>query len=132
MKKLIISLIAILIIISIVIGIVYIKNSNSSNSDMQTINLSEVTRSIFYAPQYVALSEGFFEEEGLKIELTTAQGADAVMTSVLANQSDIGFAGPEASIYVYNEGKEDYTEVFAQLTKRDRFFLSKQERKYKF
>ena len=60
-----------------------------------------------------------FEEKGLKIELSTGQGADAVMTSVLANQVEIGFAGPEASIYVYNEGKEDYTEVFAQLTKKD-------------
>jgi len=106
-----------------VIGIFYIKNKQSTNNDMQTVRLSEVTRSIFYAPQYIALTQGFFEEEGLNIELTTAQGADAVMTSVLSNQSDIGFAGPEASIYVYNEGKEDYTEVFAQLTKRDGSFL---------
>ena len=59
----------------------------------------------------------------MEIELTTGQGADAVMTAVLAGQSDIGFAGPEASIYVYNEGKEDHTQVFAQLTKRDGSFL---------
>ncbi len=123
MKKLIVSLAIILIIILAVIGIFYVKNKNSVDDSIQTIRLSEVTRSIFYAPQYVALKQGFFEEEGLKIELTTAQGADAVMTSILANQSDIGFAGPEASIYVYNEGKEDYTEVFAQLTKRDGSFL---------
>lgn len=123
MKKLIISLIITLILILSVIGIFSIKNSKTNESDLQTVNLSEVTRSIFYAPQYVALSQGFFEEEGLKIDLTTAQGADAVMTSVLANQSDIGFAGPEASIYVYNEGKEDYSEVFAGLTKRDGSFL---------
>lgn len=123
MKKIIISLVTIAIIMAIVIGISYIKNLNSDKDEFQTINLSEVTRSIFYAPQYVALSQGFFEEEGLKIELTTAQGADSVMTSVLSNQSDIGFAGPEASIYVYNEGKEDYTEVFAGLTKRDGSFL---------
>lgn len=123
MKKLIISLIIILILILSIIGVFYMKNKNSSETSMKTVRLSEVTRSIFYAPQYIALSQGFFEEEGLKIELTTAQGADAVMTSVLANQSDIGFAGPEASIYVYNEGKEDYTEVFAGLTKRDGSFL---------
>jgi len=123
LKKLIISLVVILLVILTVIGISSIKNSKTSKTDLQTVNLSEVTRSIFYAPQYIALSQGFFEEEGLKIELTTAQGADAVMTSVLANQSDIGFAGPEASIYVYNEGKEDYTEVFAGLTKRDGSFL---------
>lgn len=123
MKKLIISLIVILIIIIAVTSIFFVTHKKSNTDGIQTIRLSEVTRSIFYAPQYVALSQGFFEEEGLKIELSTAQGADAVMTSVLANQSDIGFAGPEASIYVYNEGKEDYTEVFAQLTKRDGSFL---------
>jgi len=123
LKKIIIPIIAIVVVLAIVVGISLVKNSNSNNGDLKTVNLSEVTRSIFYAPQYVALSQGFFEEEGLKIELTTAQGADAVMTSVLSNQSDIGFAGPEASIYVYNEGKEDYAEVFAQLTKRDGSFL---------
>lgn len=63
------------------------------------------------------------KKHGLKIELTTGQGADKVMTAVVAGQSDIGFAGPEASIYVYNEGKEDYCQVFAQLTKKDGSFL---------
>ena len=81
--------------------------------------MSEVTRSVFYAPQYVAINNGFFEENGIKVELATSAGADAVMTSVLSNQVEIGFAGPEASIYVYNEGKEDYTQVFAQMTKKD-------------
>lgn len=87
------------------------------------VRLSEVTRSVFYAPQYVALSKGFFKEEGLEIELSTGQGADKVMTAVLSNQVDIGFSGPEAAIYVYNEGKEDYPIVFAQLTNRDGSFL---------
>ena len=94
-----------------------------NKSDYQKIRLNEVTHSVFYAPQYVALNLGFFEEEGLEIELTTGQGADKVMTSVLAGQADIGFAGPEAAIYVYNEGSEDYGVVFAQLTKRDGSFL---------
>lgn len=132
MKKLIISLIIILIAIGVVISVVNIKNHNTNENDIQTVRLSEVTRSIFYAPQYVALSKGFFENEGLSIELTTAQGADAVMTAVLANQADIGFAGPEASIYVYNEGKEDYTEVFAQLTKRDGSFLVSRDKNANF
>lgn len=123
LKKLIISLAIILVIIAILFGISCIRNGSSNKSTLQDIDLSEVTRSIFYAPQYIAISEGFFEEEGLNINLTTAQGADAVMTSVLANQSDIGFAGPEASVYVYNEGKEDHTQVFAQLTKRDGSFI---------
>ena len=109
-----------IVLIAIVVTIVVIKCQTGNNQNtLQTINVSEVTRSVFYAPQYVAINNGYFEERGLEIELSTGQGADAVMTSVLANQVEIGFAGPEASIYVYNEGKEDYTEVFAQLTKKD-------------
>ena len=89
--------------------------------------MNEVTRSVFYAPQYVAIANGFFEEEDLELELTTGQGADKVMTAVLAGQSDIGFCGPEAAIYVYNEGKEDYIEVFAQVTQKDGSFLVSKE-----
>jgi len=91
--------------------------------DKIRISLSEVTHSVFYAPQYVAINLGFFEEQGLEVELSNGQGADKVMTAVLSGQVDIGFAGPEASIYVYNEGREDYAVVFAQLTKRDGSFL---------
>ncbi len=86
--------------------------------------MNEVTRSVFYAPQYVAINNGYFKDYGIDIELMTGQGADAVMTSVLSGEAQIGFAGPEASIYVYNEGKEDYTQVFAQLTKKRWFLLS--------
>ncbi len=119
-KKGKIVLVVIIVLIAIVLAVVVIKCQKENNQNtLQTINVSEVTRSVFYAPQYVAISNGYFEEKGLEIELSTGQGADAVMTSVLANQVEIGFAGPEASIYVYNEGKEDYTEVFAQLTKKD-------------
>lgn len=123
MKKIITIAIAILLI-ALVAGIIFMQNSNQSQeSNLKQITVNEVTRSVFYAPQYVAISNGYFEEEGLEIELSTGQGADAVMTAVLAGQCDIGFAGPEASIYVYNEGKEDHTEVFAQLTKKDGSFL---------
>ena len=90
---------------------------------LKNIKVNEVTRSVFYAPQYVAINKGYFKDNGMDIELTTGQGADAVMTAVLAEQCEIGFAGPEASIYVYNEGKEDYTQVFAQMTKKDGSFL---------
>ena len=90
---------------------------------LRKVKVNEVTRSVFYAPQYVAIAKGYMEEEGIEIELTTGQGADAVMTAVLSGQSDIGFAGPEASIYVYNEGKDDYCEVFAQVTQKDGSFL---------
>ncbi|WP_165835542.1 ABC transporter substrate-binding protein [Ruminiclostridium sufflavum] len=94
-----------------------------TDDKMIKVRLSEVTHSVFYAPQYIAINKGFFEAAGLDVELQNGQGADKVMTAVLSGQCDIGFAGPEASIYVYNEGKEDYSIVFAQLTKRDGSFL---------
>ncbi len=91
------------------------------------LKVSEVTHSVFYAPQYVAINQGFFENEGIEIELLNGGGADKVMTAVLSGGVDIGFAGPEASIYVYNEGKENYCQVFAQVTKRDGSFLLSRE-----
>ena len=91
--------------------------------DATVVRLNEVTHSVFYAPQYVAMSQGFFAAEGLQVELTNGGGADKVMTAVVSGQSDIGLAGPEASIYVYNQGKADHTQIIAQLTKRDGSFL---------
>ena len=127
-KKTSTYIIAIIVLIVIIIGIFIIKNKSIDNEEqLKTIRVNEVTRSVFYAPQYVAINNGYFEENGMKIELSTGQGADAVMTAVLSGQCDIGFAGPEASIYVYNEGKEDYTQVFAQMTKRDGSFLVAKE-----
>ncbi len=124
-KKIIISVITIIVIALVVIGIISIKTNKSETAteEAKLIKVNEVTRSVFYAPQYVAINQGFFKENGIDIELSTGQGADAVMTAVLSNQCDIGFAGPEASIYVYNEGKEDYCQVFAQMTKKDGSFL---------
>ncbi len=90
---------------------------------LTTVRLNEVTHSVFYAPFYAALELGFFEEEGLDIELANGGGADKVMTAVLAGQADVGLAGPESCIYVYLEGREDYPRVFAQLTKRDGSFI---------
>ena len=97
-------------------------------TDKQKITISEVTHSVFYAPQYVAINLGFFENKGIEVELVNGGGADKVMTAVLANQVDIGFAGPESTIYVYLEGKEDYAEVFAQVTKKDGSFLVAREK----
>lgn len=123
MKKIIIGIICVVLIITGIV--VYIVKSNKGEDVAQTkkIQLNEVTRSVFYAPQYLAIANGYFSDENMEIEITTGQGADKVMTAILAGQSDIGLCGPEAAIYVYNEGKEDYVEVFAQLTKRDGSFL---------
>ena len=125
MKKIGISIISIVVIATaIFIGYNYIYTKDEGEeAKLTTLQLNEVTRSVFYAPQYAAISNGFFEEEGLALEITTGQGADKVMTAILAGQSDIGLCGPEASIYVYNEGREDYVQVFAQLTQRDGSFL---------
>lgn len=122
-KRTISYIVIILIMLVIAIGVYITQKQTNNTEELQTIKVNEVTRSVFYAPQYVAINNGYFKENGMEIELSTGQGADAVMTAVLANQCDIGFAGPEASIYVYNEGKEDYTEVFAQMTKKDGSFL---------
>lgn len=118
MKKLMVLFLVVLFGFSLVL-----TGCSSSGGELTKLRLSEVTHSIFYAPQYVALTQGFFEEEGLEIELSNGQGADKVMTAVLTDQVDIGLAGPEASVYVYNEGKEDYGVVFAQLTNGDGTFL---------
>ncbi len=123
MKKFIIIIVCIVLIIGAELIIYNNRSKEETTADLTTIQLNEVTRSVFYAPQYVAISNGFFEEEGLKLEITTGQGADKVMTALLAGQSDIGLCGPEAAIYVYNEGKEDYVEVFGQLTQKDGSFL---------
>ncbi len=128
MKKKIIISVAIVVVLVIIIGLVVTIKNKKTTDDTTKIKVSEVTRSVFYAPQYVAINNGYFKNYGMEIDLTTGQGADAVMTSVLSNEVQIGFAGPEASIYVYNEGKEDYTQVFAQLTKRDGSFLVSKEK----
>ena len=115
MKKILALLLAVLMTVPILCA--------CGARDATVVRLSEVTHSVFYAPQYVAMSQGFFEQEGLRIELTNGGGADKVMTAVVSGQSDIGLAGPEASIYVYNQGKADHPQIIAQLTKRDGSFL---------
>lgn len=100
----------------------------AEEKEKDVVSVCEVTHSIFYAPQYIAMELGFFEEEGIEIELSNGQGADKVMAAVLSDSADIGFAGPEASIYVYNEGKQDHTQVFAQMTQKDGSFLVGREK----
>ena len=94
-----------------------------ADAERVTVRLNEVTHSVFYAPQYVAMELGFFADEGLDIELTNGGGADKVMTAVVSGGADIGLAGPESCIYIHGQGKDDLPVIFAQLTKRDGSFL---------
>jgi NitT/TauT family transport system substrate-binding protein len=96
---------------------------SSSDKKLTTIRLNEVAHSIFYAPQYVAIEKGYFEDEGIALELTNGMGADNVMTAVVSGEADVGFMGSESSIYVYQEGSKDYIVNFAQLTNRAGNFL---------
>jgi len=93
------------------------------DSTLKKITVAEVAHTIFYAPQYVALELGYFEEVGLDVELLLANGADKVTAAVLSGDADIGFSGSEATIYVYNGGEKDYLKTFAQLTQKDGSFL---------
>ena len=97
--------------------------AKEEEGEMVELCLSEVTHSVFYAPQYVAMEQGFFEEEGLEITLVNGGGADKVMVSVLTGEAQIGLAGPEACIYTHLEGREDAPRIFAQLTNCDGSFL---------
>lgn len=95
----------------------------SAEEEKTKVVLNEVAHSIFYAPQYVAIEEGYFQEEGIKLDLVTGFGADKTMTAVLTGEADIGFMGAEASIYTYIQGASDYPVNFAQLTQRAGNFL---------
>lgn len=103
--------------------ILFVPLAACGKDEMQTVRIAEVTRSIFYAPQYVALEKGFFEEEGLKVELTTTAGGDKTMTALLSNSADIALVGSETSIYVSAQGSNDPVINFAQLTQTDGTFL---------
>ncbi|MBE5960949.1 MAG: ABC transporter substrate-binding protein, partial [Lachnospiraceae bacterium] len=95
---------AIFLVLLMIVGLC----SCSGTSGLTKVNLNEVAHSIFYAPMYVAIEEGYFKDEGLDVNLVNGLGADKTMTAVLSGDADIGFMGSEASIYVYNEGAEDY------------------------
>ena len=100
--------------------------ANGKTTESKVV-LNEVAHSIFYAPMYVAIEEGYFAEEGIDVTLVTGFGADKTMTAVLSGEADIGFMGSEASIYTYNEGANDYVVNFAQLTQRAGNFLVARE-----
>lgn len=119
MKK---NIIVSLILIGLLIGAGFFFRLNDT-SDLKKVKVAEVTHSVFYAPQYLAHALGYFEEEGLDVEIILASGADAVAASVLSGDVDIGFCGSEATIYIYNNGEKDYLVNFAGLTKKDGSFI---------
>lgn len=98
-------------------------NKNKNNNTLKKVVVAEVAHSIFYAPMYVAYTEGYFKEEGLNVEIILTAGADKVTAAVLSDDVNIGFCGSESTIYLYNEGVKDYLVNFAGLTKKDGSFL---------
>ena len=126
MKKIYISIICAAIVLIIACSVLF--NINKKDDNLTKIKLAEVAHTVFYAPQYVALTQGYFEDEGLDIELILTPGADKVTAAVLSGDADIGFAGIEATIYVHNGGEKDYLKTFAQLTQKDGTFLVSREK----
>lgn len=127
MRKRSIILPVFLALLLILCSIPVLSGCEKDGGKVKTIRLNEVAHSIFYAPMYVAIENGYFEEEGLKINLQTGFGADKTMTALISGEADIGFMGPESSIYLYQEGNTDYAVNFAQLTQRAGNFLVSRE-----
>ena len=123
MKKIVYSIICVLILLLIGLMFLLDLNKGDNKKDLEKIRVAEVAHTVFYAPQYAAISQGFFEEEGLDVELILTPGADKVTAAVLSGDAQIGFSGSEACIYVYNAGEKDYLKTFAQLTQKDGSFL---------
>ena len=116
----------------VLFGICCLAGCEGSRHHLKKVRLNEVAHSIFYAPQYVAIEKGYFEKEGIKLELTTGFGADKTATAVISGDADIAFMGPEATIYQFNQGNADYLINFAQLTQRAGNFVVSREKEDSF
>lgn len=121
-KKIIIILIALIVLVGVSLILIKVFDKKEDSS-LTKVRLAEVTHSSFYAPLYVAIENGYFEEEGIDLELILTPGADKVSAAVLSNDVEIGFAGAESAIYVYNQEESDYLRIFSGLTKRDGQFI---------
>jgi len=116
------------IVILLIFLLINLFKTNDDNNNLDVIKVSEVTHSIFYTPFYVAIENGYFEEEGIKIDLMLVSGSDNVAASVLSGDTEVGLAGPESAVYVYLGKEKDYLQVFSGLTKRDgQFILSRSD-----
>ena len=128
-KKIIIFIIGgILVFLLAALVLFDLNKEKKEERKLTEITLAEVTHSIFYAPQYVAIEQGYFKEVGIDVELILTSGADKVTAAVLSGDADIGFCGSEGTIYVYNGGEKDYLKTFAQLTQKDGSFLVSREK----
>lgn len=132
MKKNIIISMSCLLLIFAFVFINKKEQSINETKKLEKVKVAEVTHSIFYAPFYVALENGYFKDEGLDVEVILTSGADKVSAAVLSKTVDIGFAGPESAIYVYKNGEKDYLITFAGLTKRDGQFIVSRKKIDKF
>ena len=127
-KKIFIYVFFAVLLLILASSVLFDFSKTRRNGKLETITVAEVAHTIFYAPQYVAIEKGYFEEFGLNVELILANGADKVTAAVLSGDADIGFSGSEATIYVYNGGEKDYLKTFAQLTQKDGSFLVSREK----
>ena len=128
-KKVMIGIVAgILVFLLAALVLFDLNKGDSKDNKLTEVTLAEVTHSIFYAPQYVAIEKGYFEEVGIDIELILTSGADKVTAAVLSKDADIGFCGSEGTIYVYQGGEKDYLKTFAQLTQKDGSFIVAREK----
>lgn len=119
MKKILIGILCLIIVVALAL----IPFLGKKNDDLKKVRVAEVTHSIFYSPLYVADALGYFEDEGIDVEIILTSGADKVTTAVLSGDVEVGFCGSEATIYVYNNGEKDYLVNFSGLTKKDGSFL---------
>lgn len=119
-----------LVILLLVLCLIFFLPKKEKNDNMNSIKIAEVTHSVFYAPLYVAIEEGYFNEENINIKLILTPGADKVSAAVLSGDVQIGFAGAESAIYVYEKNEKDYLQIFSGLTKRDgQFILGRKDKK---
>ena len=126
-KKQIALAVAVVLAVTALPMTVFASKKDKEEEKLSKVTLNEVAHSVFYAPQYVAIEEGYFAEEGLDLTLVTGFGADKTMTAVISGEADIGFMGAEASVYAYQEGATDLVVNFAQLTQRAGNFLVARE-----
>ncbi len=119
-----------LVVLLLVLSLLFFLPKKEKNDNMKSVKIAEVTHSVFYAPLYVAIEEGYFNEENIDIKLVLTPGADKVSAAVLSGDVQIGFAGAESAIYVYEKNEKDYLQIFSGLTKRDgQFILGRKDKK---